>query len=98
MAIYDLLEQNVESLDSIVIGETSDDSKCFSWYGCDSCYLDAGKRIGNDIQSVIFTDVKRGQAFDFDLCDSCICEFHYPSNDADEFNADENNHVTELGV
>ena len=96
MSIYKLLaDAEIDTAHLVMTHPESDDF--FSWYGCDSCYLDAGRRIGNDIQSVIFTDVKRGQAFDFDLCDSCICEFHYPSNDADEFNADASNHVTELG-
>jgi len=98
MAIYDLLARENVSTEHLVIGDTSDESKYFSVFGCDSCYLDAGRRLANDIQTVAFTDVKSNAIYEFDLCDSCICEFHYPTDDMDSHNADESNHVTELGV
>jgi len=70
----------------------------FSWRGCASCNLSYGERLGATVNDTKLTDTKSGEEFEYLLCAGCRYEFEYPSNDVDEFNADENNHVTELGV
>jgi len=85
MSIYKLLaDAEIDTAHLVMTHPDTDDF--FSWYGCDSCNLSAGKSLGATVNDTKLTDTKSGE------------EFEYPSNDADEFNADENNHVTELGV
>jgi hypothetical protein len=95
MAIYDLLKSQNVSTENLVIGDTSDESKYFSVFGCDSCYLDAGRRLANDIQTVAFKDVKSNATYEFNLCDSCIYEFEYPNEitDADTFYESLSSHI-----
>lgn len=79
MKIYEMLETAGVSTNHLVCGDTSDESKFFSVFGCDSCNHNSEKRLANDIQTVTFTDTQANQAFEFDLCDSCIYDFHYPN-------------------
>ena len=97
MSIYKLLaDAEIDTAHLVMVHPENDEF--FSWYGCDSCNLSAGKSLGMTVNETKLTDTKSGEEFEYQLCAGCRHEFEYPSNDADEFNADENNHITELGV
>jgi hypothetical protein len=52
--------------------------------------------LGDNVRDILVIDIATGNTFDFQLCNDCEYEFEYP--DMDAYNADESNHVTELGV
>ena len=97
MAIYDLLAREEINTSHLVMTHPDTDNY-FSWYGCDACNLSAGRTLGATVNETKLTDTSTGTEYEFQLCDGCRYEFEYPSNDADEFNANESNHVTELGA
>lgn len=97
MSVYTLLEREEINTSHLVMTHPDTDD-FFSWYGCDSCNLSSGTTLGHTVNETKLTDIATGTEYEFQLCAGCRYEFEYPSNDADEFNADENNHVTELGA
>jgi hypothetical protein len=93
--IYEFLESQEFKGSNLVMSHEDTDTY-FARSGCDCCNWVNGKTLANDVRDIVITDIPTGNTFDVQLCNDCEYEFEYP--DMDAYNADENNHITELGV
>ena len=93
--IYEFLESQGIQGSNLVMSHNDTDTY-FARSGCDCCNWSDGKMLGDNVRDILVIDIATGNTFDFQLCNDCEYEFEYP--DMDAYNADESNHVTELGV
>jgi hypothetical protein len=95
MAIYDLLKSQNVSTENLVLDLTGCDEMHFSVLGCDSCNHKSDRRLANDVMMVCFADIRKGDCYEFQLCESCIYEFEYPNEttNADTFYESLSSHI-----